>query len=382
VVETPGTSWNMKKGLIDYYQKTWKDYDEWYDKHPALYGSELAALKKVVPSGIGLEIGVGTGRFAAPLQVRYGLDPARKMLKLAQRRGIKVVQGLGERLPFKEESFDFVQIVFVIEFVDHLFLFLKEAARVLRREGTLILGFIDKDSQWGQYYARRPRRRRFFYPPAAKEIQDILKALSMESKEAFQTLFQPPPEISVQEEPKSGFGEGGFVIFKAIKTREKSLLRGEPGSMEIKFKAIGMVHSPYKRNKDIDVKKFADPHGFDRIRGSLEIFKEYEEGLADTEGFSHLMVITVFHKSRGYELRTKPFLDDELRGVFSTRSPRRPNPLGLTVVRVLKREGNILKVSGIDMLDGTPILDIKPYTPRDQKSPIRLGWLGNKMKGA
>jgi tRNA-Thr(GGU) m(6)t(6)A37 methyltransferase TsaA len=150
--------------------------------------------------------------------------------------------------------------------------------------------------------------------------------------------------------------------------------------MEFKFKPIGIVHSPFQRNEDIDVKKFRDPQGFDPFRGELEIFKEYEEGLKDTEGFSHLIVIFAFHKSEGYRLRTKPLLEDKLRGVFSTRSPHRPNPLGLTVVKVLERDGPILKVSGIDMLEGTPILDIKPYTSRDQKFPIRLGWLGKKMK--
>jgi tRNA-Thr(GGU) m(6)t(6)A37 methyltransferase TsaA len=150
--------------------------------------------------------------------------------------------------------------------------------------------------------------------------------------------------------------------------------------VEFKFKPIGIIHSPFTRNEDIDARKFSDPQGFDQIQGKLEIFKEYKRGLKDTEGFSHVMVIYVFHKSRGYKLHTKPFLDDQLRGLFSTRSPHRPNPLGLTVVRVLGREGNILKVSGIDMLEGTPILDIKPYTSRDRKSPLRLGWLGNKMK--
>jgi len=150
--------------------------------------------------------------------------------------------------------------------------------------------------------------------------------------------------------------------------------------VEFKFKAIGVIHSPFKRDEDIDVKKFADPQGFDQIQGELEIFKEYEEGLKDTEGFSHLVVIFAFHKTEGYQLYAKPFLDDKPRGVFSTRSPHRPNPLGLTVVKILERDGNILKVSGIDMLEGTPLLDIKPYTSRDQKSPLRLGWLEDKMK--
>jgi len=150
--------------------------------------------------------------------------------------------------------------------------------------------------------------------------------------------------------------------------------------MEFKLKPIGIVHSPFKKKEDIDSKKYADSGGFDPIHGELEIFKEFEDGLKDIEGFSHLVVLFVFHESEGYRLHTKPLLDDALRGVFSTRSPNRPNPIGMTVVKVIERKGNSLKVSGIDMVEGTPILDIKPYTSRDQKSPIKLGWLEQKMK--
>jgi len=150
--------------------------------------------------------------------------------------------------------------------------------------------------------------------------------------------------------------------------------------MEFKLKPIGIVHSPFKKKEDIDSKKYADSGGFDSVQGELELFKKFEDGLKDIEGFSHLVVLFAFHKSEGYRLHTKPFLDDTLRGVFSTRSPNRPNPLGLTVVKVIKRKGNSLKVSGIDMIEGTPILDIKPYTSRDQKSSIKLGWLEQKIK--
>jgi ubiquinone/menaquinone biosynthesis C-methylase UbiE len=207
----------MDREIIDHFQKTWKDYDGWYDAHPALYQSELAALKKVVLSGTGLEIGVGTGRFAAPLGVRFGLDPAINMLRLAKKRGILVVQGLGESLPFRDESFDFVQIVFVIEFVDHPLLFLKEAARTIRRNGALILGFIDPDSPWGKYYERHSPLKESFHPPPPGEVIKILGGVGLEFQEAYQTLFQPPPDISNKEEPRSGFGEGGFVVLKAIK---------------------------------------------------------------------------------------------------------------------------------------------------------------------
>jgi tRNA-Thr(GGU) m(6)t(6)A37 methyltransferase TsaA len=150
--------------------------------------------------------------------------------------------------------------------------------------------------------------------------------------------------------------------------------------MEFKLKSLGIVHSPFKKKEDIDSKKYADSGGFDSVYGELEIFKEFEDGLKDIEGFSHLVVLFAFHKSEEYRLHTKPLLDDNLRGVFSTRSPNRPNPIGMTVVKVIERKGNSIKVYGIDMIEGTPILDIKPYTSRDQKSPIRLGWLEQKIK--
>jgi tRNA-Thr(GGU) m(6)t(6)A37 methyltransferase TsaA len=150
--------------------------------------------------------------------------------------------------------------------------------------------------------------------------------------------------------------------------------------MEFKLKPIGIVHSSFKKKEDIDSKKYADSGGFDSVHGELELFGEFEDGLKDIEGFSHLVILFAFHESEGYRLHTKPLLDDSLRGVFSTRSPNRPNPIGMTVVKVIERKGNSLKVSGIDMIEGTPILDIKPYTSRDQKSSISLGWLERKMK--
>lgn len=146
-----------------------------------------------------------------------------------------------------------------------------------------------------------------------------------------------------------------------------------------KIRPIGIIHSPFKKKEDIESKKYADSRGFDSVQGELEIFKEYEEGLKDVEGFSHLVVLFSFHKSKGYKLHTEPLLGSTLRGVFATRSPNRPNPIGMTVVNLIERNRNRLKVSGVDMIEGTPILDIKPYTSRDQKSPIKLGWLKNKM---
>jgi ubiquinone/menaquinone biosynthesis C-methylase UbiE len=207
----------MRRDIIDHYENTWKDYDEWYESHPALYRSELAALRLAVPPGAGLEIGVGTGRFAAPLGVRFGLDPAIHMLRLAKKRGVLAVQGFGESLPFSDQVFDFVQIVFVIEFIDQPDLFLTEAARTIRPNGFLILSFIDRDSMWGRYYVQDPSPRQNFHPFRADEVLEIFTQIGLEFREAYQTLFQPPPDIGEEEEPRAGFGKGGLVILKARK---------------------------------------------------------------------------------------------------------------------------------------------------------------------
>jgi len=145
--------------------------------------------------------------------------------------------------------------------------------------------------------------------------------------------------------------------------------------MDIQLKPIGIIHSPYRRPEDIPRQREYDPQAFEAVEGELEIFEEFHEGLKDIEGFSHLIVLFAFHDSKVQHLTAHPPFDDKPRGVFSTRSPHRPNLIGMTVVRLRKRERNILKVSGIDMIEGTPVLDIKPYTRRDQKKHIKMGWI-------
>jgi len=137
---------------------------------------------------------------------------------------------------------------------------------------------------------------------------------------------------------------------------------------------IGIVRTPFKCKKDTPIQPFRS-----KAIGRIEVFKKYKDGLSDIDGFSHLILIYRFHKSRGHCLKVKPFLDDQLRGLFATRYPRRPNQIGLTVVELLKRETNILFVRGIDVLDGTPLLDIKPYVPDfEPKETIKIGWLEGK----
>jgi ubiquinone/menaquinone biosynthesis C-methylase UbiE len=210
----------MSKEIVNYYEKNWQEYDAWYDTHQALYQSEIKTLEKVMPSGLGLEIGVGTGRFASSLSVRYGLDPSFNMLKLAKQRNINVIQGFGENLPFKNESFHFVLIVFTIELVDDPPRFLKEAARTLKKDGTLILGIIDRNSLWGEFYEQKAAQGESyigfsFITP--EKVIEIFKNIDVEFEETFQTLFQTPPDIKDIEQPKRGFGKGGFVVLKALK---------------------------------------------------------------------------------------------------------------------------------------------------------------------
>jgi len=136
---------------------------------------------------------------------------------------------------------------------------------------------------------------------------------------------------------------------------------------------IGHVTSPYKNLSEIP-KGLGTKH---QAEGSLDIRPEFEYGLKDVEGFSHLIVIWVFDLSKGYELIGTPPSDDRPHGVFATRSPRRPNPVGLTVVELIEQRGARLRVRGIDMLDGTPILDIKPYLSNVPQEQLRRGWLAD-----
>lgn len=137
---------------------------------------------------------------------------------------------------------------------------------------------------------------------------------------------------------------------------------------------IGKIHTPFRTKSNTPIQPFRS----DAV-GRVEVFEEYAEGLSDTEGFSHLILLYVFHKSSGYQLMVKPFLDDQPRGLFATRFPARPNQIGLSAVKLMKREGNTLFVEGIDVIDGTPLLDIKPYIPDfAADGPIRIGWLEGK----
>ncbi len=136
------------------------------------------------------------------------------------------------------------------------------------------------------------------------------------------------------------------------------------------FRPIGVIHTPFQDKDNMPIQAARS-----QATGVVEMFPEYAQGLRDVSGFSHLILLYVFNRSQGYSLLVKPFLDDQERGLFATRYPARPNPIGLSVVRLLAVRGNLLDISGVDMLDGTPLLDIKPYVPEfDAPGEVRLGW--------
>jgi tRNA-Thr(GGU) m(6)t(6)A37 methyltransferase TsaA len=142
----------------------------------------------------------------------------------------------------------------------------------------------------------------------------------------------------------------------------------------ILFRPIGIIHSPFTNKSGMPIQASRS-----QAKGVVEIFPEYAEGLQDIEGLSHIFLLYVFHESLGYSLLVKPFLDDQLHGLFATRYPYRPNPIGLSVVRLIARKGNTLEVEGMDMLDGTPLLDIKPYVPDfDIRTGTRNGWYDSR----
>ena len=146
---------------------------------------------------------------------------------------------------------------------------------------------------------------------------------------------------------------------------------------EICFKPIGTIYSPHKQRKGTPIQ----PEAAKGIRGRVEVFKEYAEGLKDIEGFSHIILIYHFHLSEGFSLKVKPYMDENLHGVFATRAPKRPNQIGLSVVKLLKVEGNVLFIEDVDIIDGTPLLDIKPYVPQfDVKEAKSIGWLEKNIQ--
>jgi tRNA-Thr(GGU) m(6)t(6)A37 methyltransferase TsaA len=140
----------------------------------------------------------------------------------------------------------------------------------------------------------------------------------------------------------------------------------------ITYQPIGVIHSPFAEPEGTPIQ----PPGAQGVEGTVEVFPAYADGLKDLDGFSHLILIYHFHRAGSPSLQVKPFMDDEAHGVFAMRGPSRPNSIGLSVVRLVGVEANVLQIRDVDIVDGTPLLDIKPYVPEfDVRAVERIGWL-------
>lgn len=144
------------------------------------------------------------------------------------------------------------------------------------------------------------------------------------------------------------------------------------------FSPIGTIHTPFKNLEGMPIQ----PAGAKGISGTVELSPAYEEGLKDLKGFSHIILLYLFHRSRSFKLTVTPFMDTAPRGLFATRAPKRPNPLGLSIVRLVGVVGTTLHIENIDVLDGTPLIDIKPYVPEFDlpDGPVKVGWLEPSKK--
>ncbi len=203
------------------FDKNRARYENWFEVNEHAYRSELNAVRELLPeTGEGMEIGVGSGLFAGPLGIRYGVEPSSKMRELAVKRGIEVVDGTGEALPYDDGRFDYALMVTTICFLDDVETSLREAHRVLRPKGSLIIGYVDKQSELGKYYLAHKNESVFYQPATFYSTDEVLLFLRRAGFRDFsfkQTIFHPLHEIQAEEPVKQGYGDGSFVVVRGNK---------------------------------------------------------------------------------------------------------------------------------------------------------------------
>ncbi len=200
------------------FDKQAAEYDAWFDRHCLLFQAELAALRSIVPAtGHGVEIGVGTARFALSLGISIGVEPSPAMAELARRRGLDVREGVAEALPFNDESFDFALMVTVVCFLDDVYGAFREAWRILKPGGAFVVGFIDRESELGRTYEQKRGQSVFYRDATFYSVNDLVMLLHEAGFSDFsyrQTLFPGErTDVTVRE----GFGDGSFVVIKGHK---------------------------------------------------------------------------------------------------------------------------------------------------------------------
>ncbi len=235
----------------------------------------------------------------------------------------------------------------------------------------------------------------------------ILKALSDETRfkivnyllkngekcvcEIVPHIKRAQPTVSLQLAKLESLGvlesrrDGKSVYYKVVNSKVKKILEivnnrlevAKGHTNEIRYKPIGLIHSQFKEPKGTPIQ----PASARGIKGTVEVFSEFTGGLKDLEGFSHIILVYHFHLSKKALLYVKPYMDSNIHGIFATRAPSRPNPIGISVVRLSKIEENILHLLDVDIVDGTPLLDIKPYVPEfDVRNVKRIGWLAENVQ--
>ncbi len=206
----------MKLNLFDTLAS---EYEAWFVQNKALFQSELLALQQVVPADKkGVEIGIGTGIFAEPLGIRFGIDPWETMLEYARERGLNVQNGVAENMPYENASFDFAVFVTAICFVDNPGQAVKEAHRILKNQGEIIIAILDKETRFGRFLEREKKKSRFYKHARFFSISDVRELLEQNGfrvTHTFQTL-ENPATMKI-ENPEEGYGKGSFVVIKGVK---------------------------------------------------------------------------------------------------------------------------------------------------------------------
>ena len=211
----------MKKHLP--FDEHVAEYESWFDTYPSVFKSEVEALREMIPEGdnlTGIEVGLGTGRFSEALGIKEGVEPSVPMRELAIKRGIEIIDGVAEELPYGDLRFDFVLMAFCISYFDELLPAFKESFRVLKKDGCLVIGFLDKDSALGKQYEEHKSESIFYKQANFHSVDKVLHALKEAGFRYFniaQTLFRPLNQINEVEFAKPGYGEGSFIVIRANK---------------------------------------------------------------------------------------------------------------------------------------------------------------------
>jgi ubiquinone/menaquinone biosynthesis C-methylase UbiE len=206
---------------ISIFDKNTLEYDNWFEKHSNIYQSEILALKEAIPMNKkGVEIGCGTGRFSFPFKINIGVEPSFNMSKLAEKKGMTVINAVAENLPFHEHSFDFALMATTVCFLSDIPKAFSEVRRILKPQGEIILAIIDKNSDLGKKYEIEKSENKFYKDAhfhSTQEITEYLKQAGFHNFSYWQTLAKANANANEIEQPKQGFGEGSFVVIKAIK---------------------------------------------------------------------------------------------------------------------------------------------------------------------